>query len=133
MPARKALTEMTVPLAIMLACSLPGRAAELVPPAIGSGELRSVAVFPAKACLRGAGAVQQLVVTVHYADGGVRDLTAQAAFRASDAKVLQIEGHGLLVATGTGSSEVIAEFQGKSAPLAVTVEDADREQPINFA
>ena len=59
-------------------CVLAGPAA---PPVVGAGELRSLSVLPEKAALRGADQVQQLVVTGHFANAGVRDLTPTIALR----------------------------------------------------
>jgi hypothetical protein len=100
---------------------------------VGAGELKSLSTFPEKAALRGAGQVQQLVVTGHYANGGVRDLTAQASFASADPKVVRVEGAGLLVSVGNGLAAVTAEVQGKSVKLGITVAEAEHEQPIHFA
>ena len=101
-------------------------------PGVGTGELKSLVTSPEKAVLRGTDQVQQLVVTGHYANGGIRDLTAQARFASADPKVIRVEQHGLLVAVGNGTVEITAEVQGQRTRLSVTVDGADREQPINF-
>src|SRR5262245_24278641 len=76
---------------------------------IGSGELQSLSVLPERLVFRGAGQLQQLIITGHYANGGVRDLTASAGFRILDAKVIRLEAGGLLVSVGNGTSEVATE------------------------
>lgn len=100
---------------------------------IGKGELRSLAVLPDRVVLRGADQVQQLVITGTFANGGLADLTGQAAWRVANPRVVRLEAGGLLVASANGSTEVSAEVQGKSVTIAVTVDGADRDQPINFA
>lgn len=119
---------------IALALGPTHHAASAAAPAalVGKGELRSLSVLPDPVVLRGAEQIQQLVITGHYANGGVRDLTSQATFRAADPKVVRIQAGGMLVAVGNGRTEVTAERGGKSVTVVVTVEGADREQPTNF-
>src|SRR5262249_60039441 len=76
---------------------------------IGKGDLRSLSVLPDRVALRGAGQVQQLLVTGHFANGGVADLTTQAAWRVGDPRVVRVEPGGLLVAQNNGSTEVTFE------------------------
>src|SRR5205814_4415626 len=64
--------------------------------------------------LRGADQVQQIVITGHYANGGVRDLSRKVAFRALDGRVVRVQAGGLAAAQKNGATEVIAEFQGQS-------------------
>src|SRR6516162_3237667 len=78
-----------------------GRAEPEVPP-IGSGKLRSLSALPATVHLRGAGQVKQLVITGHYANGGVRDLTRQVTFRALDPGVVRAAAGGLVGAGKNG-------------------------------
>jgi hypothetical protein len=106
------------------------KADEILP--IGSGAVRSLSALAAKVVLRGAGQLQQLVITGHYANGGIQDVTRQVTYRAVDPKVVRVDASGLLAAAQNGTTEVIAEFQGKAVKVLVTVEEADREQPINF-
>ena len=76
--------------------------------------------------------MQQLVITGHYANGGIQDVTRQVRYRAVDPKVVRVDASGSLAAVHNGTTEVIAEFQGQAVKVLVTVEEADREQPINF-
>ena len=99
---------------------------------IGSGEMRTLSALSEKAVLRGAGQLQQLVITGHYANGGVRDLTRQVKYRALDPQVATVNAHGMLTALKNGTTEVLAELDGKSVTIGIIVEGADREQPINF-
>lgn len=100
---------------------------------VGAGELRSLTVLPDKVALRGAGQVQQLVVTGHFANGGVRDLTSHVGFRAAAPSVVKVERGGLLVALKNGVTQVSAEFEGHTVRVPVTVEGCETDQPINFA
>jgi hypothetical protein len=120
-------------LAVLLA--LTGAPAFAAPPetVVGKGELRSLSVLPEKVTLRGADQVQQLVVTGHFANDGLADLTTRAVWRAADPAVAGLEPGGLLVARGNGRTEVTVEVQGKTVKIPVTVEGTEREQPIHFA
>ena len=106
--------------------------AENQPPAIGAGQLQSLSAMPHQIVLRGADRYQQLVITGHFANGGVRDLTRQGAWRVVDPGIVRIERGGLVVAMKNGATDVTIEVEGKTVKVPVTVEDADREQSINF-
>ncbi|HYT94069.1 MAG TPA: DUF1549 and DUF1553 domain-containing protein [Gemmataceae bacterium] len=107
------------------------RAEPEIPP-IGSGDLRTLSALPEKVLLRSAVEVQQLVITGHYANGGVRDLTRQVTFRALDPRVVRVAAGGLVEAGKNGVTEVIAEWQGHTVKVKVTVKGADRQQSLNF-
>jgi hypothetical protein len=108
-----------------------GRAEPEIPP-IGGGELRTLSALPATVLLGGADEVQQLVITGHHANGGVRDLTRQVTFRAVDPRVVRVTAGGLVEARNNGVTEVIAEWQGHRVKVTATVKGADRQQPLNF-
>ena len=119
---------------VALALALTGDPACAAPPEIvGTGELRSLSVYPERVTLRGAEQLQQLVVTGHHANGGVSDMTSRATLRSADPAVVRVESTGLLVPLKNGKTEVTAEVQGQKITLPVAVEGADREEPINFA
>jgi hypothetical protein len=99
---------------------------------LGNGDLRSLSAFPDRIALRGAGQLQQLVITGHDANGGSRDLTRQVTYRAAEGSVVQVDAKGLLTAITNGTTEVVATLDGKSVRVGVRVEAADQEQPINF-
>jgi hypothetical protein len=116
---------------LVVAGILPGFAQEKTLP-IGSGDLRRLSALPEKVRLRGTGQLQQLVVSGHYANGGIRDLTRQIKYRALDGELVRVDANGLLTAVRNGATEVMAEVDGMTVKVAVTVDGADREQPINF-
>ena len=127
----KLILSQTLACLLALGCAAAlAKADEILP--IGSGDLRSLSALSEKVLVRGAGQVQQLVITGQYANGGIRDLTRQVKYRAVDLQVVRVDSHGLLAAAKNGTTDVVAEFQGKAVKVTVTVEDADREQPINF-
>ncbi len=125
------LNRLCLVIGLMLALTSVASAQEKTLP-IGTGELRSLSALTEKVVLRGAGQLQQLVITGHHANGGIRDLTRQVKYRALDPQVATVDAHGLLTALKNGTTEVLAEVDGKAVKIGVTVEGADREQPINF-
>jgi hypothetical protein len=127
-----ALAGITAILMWLASGTAPAAEPAKAPALIGAGDLASLSAWPEKVTLRGADRRQQLVITGHYANGGVRDLTADAIFRATDSKVVQIAEGGLLVPVGNGTTEIIGEAGGKSVQIVVAVAGADRDQPINF-
>src|SRR5438046_8588007 len=90
----------------------PARADEILP--IGTGELRSLSALPEKVVLRGASSLQQLVITGQYANSGIRDLTQQVNYRVVEPQIVRVDANGMIVATKNGTTEVIAELQGKA-------------------
>jgi hypothetical protein len=99
---------------------------------VGSGELVSLSAVPSEVTIRGRDELQQLVVTGHYANGGVRDLTSSVVYLAADQQVAQVDETGLLTSISDGSTTVSAKYEGKSVLIRVTVTDAERPQRINF-
>ena len=102
------------------------------PGILGTGKLVSLSVHPAQSVIRGADRTQQLVVTGHYENGGIRDLTGEAAFAPSDAKVARVVEGGLVLPVTDGKTEIAATVQGRSVRTHVTVESTGRDLPINF-
>jgi hypothetical protein len=101
-------------------------------PAIGEGELISLSAFPAEIHFQGQGELQQLVLTGHYANGGVCDLTPRAQYRTADDSVVGVSQGSRLESVGNGSTDVLIEFDGKSLTIPVTVTEADQPRRINF-
>src|SRR5437660_2315509 len=75
---------------------------------IGSGDLQHLSALADKVTQRGAGQVQQLVITGHYANGGVRDLTRHVKYRATNAGIARVDANGLVTTVANGSTDVIA-------------------------
>ncbi len=101
-------------------------------PPVGSGEMKTLATSPEKVVLRGADQLQQLIITGQFANGGVRDLTRKVKYRSADLGIVRVDASGLLTSIKNGATEIVAEIDGKSVKVPVSVEGADREQPINF-
>jgi hypothetical protein len=97
-----------------------------------NGDLQSLSAIAEKIRLQGVGSLQQLVITGNFADGRVRDVTHHVKYRSGNAAIVRVDPNGLATAIANGTTEIIAEANGKAVKIAVTVEGADREQPINF-
>src|SRR5438045_626298 len=74
---------------------------------IGKGELRRLSALADKVTLRGAGRLQQLIITGHYTNDGVRDLTRQVKYRVADPAIVGVDARGLLTAAANGTTEVV--------------------------
>ena len=70
--------------------------------------------------------MQQLVVTGHYANGGIRDLTRQVSSVPLIRRSWRVDANGLLTSTKNGTTKVVAELQGKAVKVSVTVEGVER-------
>jgi len=93
-----------------------------------AGEIKS----PASITLKGADQRRQLLVTGRLADGGERDLTAQAVFRVSPVNVISVDKRGSLTPLKNGSATVTARAEGFTAKLEVVVQEYEAEKEINF-
>jgi len=105
-------------------------AARPTTPAAGAPVRLSIA--PAKITLSGRGVYQRFLVFGHYADGTVRDVTAQAQVAKSGQGGVRIEGNRLS-ATSNGPAQVIATVAGRKAVMDVTVQDTEQNPEWSFA
>jgi hypothetical protein len=97
----------------------------------GSAALVRLSVEPAEAPLVGSGARQQLLVTGHYADGSVRDLTRATSFTTDRPDRVRLEG-ALVHARADGPAVVTARVGGLTVTAKVTVRDVGRLRPLSF-
>jgi len=91
----------------------------------------SIEVFPNAIQLTGPRQRMQLVVTGHYADGQIADLTATAEFASSDPSVAVIESATALP-RGDGTAQVTVTAGGQSAQAAVDVSGQGQPEPVSF-
>ncbi len=83
--------------------------------------------------LKGPNARKQLVVTGAFASGQRHDLTHQVAYQVQPAGVVAVAPDGFVRPLADGQAQITArEPGGKTATLALTVEQFDKPQPINF-
>ena len=83
--------------------------------------------------LHGKDARQQLLVTAKLGDGALRDFTHQAAYQAAPAGIVSVDENGLVSALADGAAVVTATADGVTGSLAVKVQGASQNPPINFA
>jgi hypothetical protein len=96
------------------------------------GPLQSLNVSPGLS-LAGQDAMQQLLVTGHYAGGHVRDLTRAVTYRASPAGIVDVDPTGLVTPRKEGTAIIEARMSdGYSAKTTVTVRNLEEDVPINF-
>src|SRR5947208_701599 len=77
-------------------------------------------VFPPAVKLSGPRSRMQLVVTGHYADGSVRDLTRDSQFASTASEVATIEG-SLLLPHQNGTAEIAVIAGGRAAVVSAEV------------
>ena len=92
----------------------------------------SIDVAPRAFRLDGPRATRQLLVTGHYADGSLRDLTGLAGFQATDPGRLSVDADGLVHGLGDGSTQLIVEVGGRKATTEATVSGIKRIEPVSF-
>jgi hypothetical protein len=88
-------------------------------------KLKSISVVPSAVRLVGPRAEQGLIVTGHYADGSLRDLTSAAAFRINNPRAVKLakdESRRVLQPVADGSASVTVTVAG--APPAVVRAEA---------
>ena len=64
---------------------------------------------------------QQFRVLATYADGRVRDVSAEAFIESGNIEILEADKHGLITALRRGESPVLVRFEGNYAAATVTV------------
>jgi hypothetical protein len=90
-----------------------------------------LSVTPAEVKLRGADAVQRLVV-LGSAGSSTFDYSRKATYTSSAKNVIEVSEDGVITPRGNGSAEVRVSVAGKSAIAKVTVADYGVEEVINF-
>ena len=101
--------------------------------AAAAPELLSLTLEPRAVTLRGGGASQQFLLTGTYSDGVQRDLSRQARFSLSDARLCRVDDRGQVVALAGGGARLTAEFGGRSKVSSITVQVSARTRAPNFA
>jgi hypothetical protein len=80
-----------------------------------------IEIFP-DARVLSRGSKQQIVVTAHYSDGSVEDVTRWAQYQSNDTEVAAVAEGGLVEALEmSGQAAVMARYQGQVAVLRATV------------
>ena len=75
----------------------------------------------------------QLCVTAKYTSGQSRDWTGGVSYKADPADVVRVDADGMVVPLRNGKATItVTGANGLTGSVAVTVEDFDHPQPINF-
>lgn len=106
-------------------------AADLPLEKIEIGQPTKIEVHPASVKLRGANAAAQLVVTGHYANGSVQDLTRAATFTSNNAAIATAEA-GVVRGKQDGTDEITIDAGGQQAKVAVEVAESTKPQRMSF-
>jgi hypothetical protein len=96
-----------------------------------AAEPKKLEIYPPKVELTGPHDRQRLGVLAEFADGKRRDMSHDATFTISDAKIASIE-KGIIVPKGDGAATVVIQAGGLTAMLPVTVKQFAREVPTSF-
>ena len=121
------------------AASIPGSVGAHGTPRASSATGRShagmslptrVAVYPAEINLASARAYRQLVV-MGFFGAEARDLTHEAAYRVSNARVARLEGTRVLAA-GNGQTTITVVAGGRTIQVPVAVTGFEKPDPIRF-
>lgn len=102
------------------------------PETIDVGQPLSVEVFPASVSLQGVRERIQFVVTGHYENGEVRDLTRAAEFVSNNPEIVQVGG-SVGRPGKDGAADVTVRVGGREAVAKVVVSGQTKPQPVSFA
>ena len=111
---------------------LPGSVAqadELAPVEIGKPA--RIEVYPTSVQLTSPRQFRYLVVTAHYADGQVQDITRAAEFSSTNPQVAEIQ-EAVVRPQGDGKSEVVVRAGGQEAKITVEVSGQKATESISF-
>lgn len=104
------------------------------PPWVGRievGDPVRLEVFPPQIVLRGPRDAVQLVVTGHYRDGALRDLTHAARYIVEDPAVVQVRD-GSVEPLSDGTTHIQLRAGSLAARVPVEVRDAGSQPPVSF-
>ncbi|MEC9096165.1 MAG: hypothetical protein VX776_05995, partial [Planctomycetota bacterium] len=93
--------------------------------------LDRIEVYPAQVQLTGVREQAQMVVTGHYADGSIRDLTHSVTITTANADIVTVEGT-VAHPKADGEGTLNVEFEGKVATVQVVVTNQQEPQPVSF-
>jgi WD40 repeat protein/mono/diheme cytochrome c family protein len=81
----------------------------------------SIEMTPKNPVVEQVGARQQMRVIARYADGLVKDVTAESFIESGNIEVVEADKHGLVTTLRRGEAAVLARFEGAYAATTVTV------------
>ena len=120
-----------VAVAISVAPAVAVAANEATVTSVEVGQPARIEVFPAAIKLTGPRSQTQLVVTGHYADGSLQDLTKASQFASTKSEIATV-ANGVVRPHADGHSEIAVVVAGRAAIVPVQVRDMARPQPVSF-
>lgn len=122
--------------AAMMLAVLPARCLSEVPSQPSKrqavvGDPIRIEVVPQAVELQGARANRQLIVTGHYSDGSVRDMTPFAEYRI-DPQDLVTCNRGWLRGVKNGDGRITVVVGKHSVPVTVKVQNVEKSPPVSF-
>jgi hypothetical protein len=93
--------------------------------------LKRLDVQPTTLALTGPRDMRQLIVTGHFADGTVRDLTGACDYSLADA-VATVLSDGLIRPVKNGTTSLTIKAGSQTAKVDVAVHDFDQPKPVGF-
>ncbi len=117
--------------AVLAVSSLPAKADAPALEPINVGQPSRLEVFPSSVKLAGSRSRMQLVVTGHYGDGSMQDLTRAAQFATSNAGIVAVE-NTIALPKQDGTAEIVVTAGGQEAKVAVEVAGFAAAQPVSF-
>ncbi|MCP4815397.1 MAG: DUF1549 domain-containing protein [Planctomycetaceae bacterium] len=103
---------------------------ELLPVEIGKPT--RIEVHPGTIKLTSSRQFRQLVVTAHYADGQLQDITRVAEIVSANPQVAEVE-KGIVRPRGNGTSELLVKAGGQEAKVAVQIAGQKSTEAVSFA
>ena len=123
-----ALFTATLLTAALLLVGAASVAAADEPEVEAAGAPARIEVFPSAVRLTGPRRQMHLVVTGHYDDGTVRDLTRVASFTSSDPSVAEVD-HAVVQPRGDGTAHIVVRAGDRETQVGVDVEGRQMNQP----
>jgi len=99
--------------------------------AVNVGTPNRIEVFPTSIKLTSARQQSQIVVTGHYADGSLQDLTRVAEYESLDPKVTEVHD-AIARPQGDGTTEIRVQVGGQTATIAVEVTNYSLPEKVSF-
>lgn len=81
----------------------------------------SIEVSPKNPVIEKIGSRQQMRVIARYADGYVKDVTAEAFLESGNGEVIEADKKGLMTSLRRGEAPILARFEGAYAATTITV------------
>jgi WD40 repeat protein len=86
-----------------------------------SPRVTKIEIFPQDPVVQKIGSKQQMRVVASYADGAVRDVTAEAFLESGNTDIASIDSAGLLTSLRRGEAPVLARYEGNYVATTLTV------------